>query len=89
MWLFAVNSVVYKMYMYITKEFYAYCKFIREFKDMLDLKDPMVSPVTLETVVNQESRDNEERRAREVTRETKDTPELMDPKYANIIEEYP
>jgi len=42
------------------------CAYYREYKDMLDLRDPMVNPVTLETVVHQELRDNVERRAIEV-----------------------
>ena len=48
---------------------------------MLELRDPMVRLVTLETVDHQDSRDNEVRRAREVTRELKDTLELTDPRY--------
>lgn len=52
---------------------------------MLDLRDPMVNPVMLETVAHQESKEDVERKAREVTRETKDIPELMDLKYIIII----
>lgn len=51
---------------------------------MMDLRDPMVNPAMLETVDLKESRENVERRVREVTRETKDIPELMDPKYVHI-----
>ena len=45
----------------------------------------MVNPVMLETVDHKESRDNVERRAIEVTRETKDTPVLMDPRYICML----
>ena len=50
----------------------------------MDLRDPMVNPVMPVTVDLKESRDNVDRKDREVTRETKDTPELMDPKYVCI-----
>ena len=45
----------------------------------------MVNPVMLETVDPKESRDNVERRAIEVTREIKDTPVLMDPRYIHML----
>ena len=46
--------------------------FHRVYKDLLDLRDPTVNPVMLETVDLKELRECVERRAREVTRETKD-----------------
>ena len=51
----------------------------------MELRDPMVNPVMLETVDPKESRDNVERRAIEVTMETKDTPVLMDPRYIRML----
>ena len=42
----------------------------REYKDLMDLKDPMVNQVTLETADPEESRDNVELRARGATKET-------------------
>lgn len=47
------------------------------------LRDLMVNQVMLATVDPQESRDNVEWRAREASRETKDTPELTDQKYVH------